>query len=92
MKSIARRALRDPRVDQLVADVAATQELVAQINHNVLHLLTAVTDLQQRMATVDELTMLARHLNAQAEHTRDQVEIISALTLALQRQTERLSG
>lgn len=92
IRDAARKALRDPQVAQLAADVEATQQLVAQINHNVLHLLSVVTELHQRMGSLDEVATLARHLNAQAESTRDQVEIISALTLALQRQTERLSG
>jgi hypothetical protein len=69
--------------------MAATQQLVAQINHNVTHLLTVVSELQQRAGALDEVATLARHLNTQAEQTRDQVEIISALTLALQRQAER---
>lgn len=92
MKQLARKVLRDPQVAQLAADVAATQQMVAQINHNVVHLLSVVTELQQRMGSLDEVATLARHLNAQADSTRDQVEIISALTLALQKQTERLSG
>lgn len=90
VKGAARRIVRDPRVDQLAAELAATKDLVAQINHNVAHLVSVTDELRQRFATLDEVTMLARHLNAQAEQTREQVEIISALTLALQRQTEQL--
>ena len=89
LKSAARKVLRDPQVAQLADDMATTQQLVAQVNHNVTHLLTVVSQLQQRAGALEEVATLARHLNAQAEQTRDQVEIISALTLALQRQAER---
>jgi hypothetical protein len=66
LKGTARKALRDPQVEQLAADMAATKDLVAQINHNVTHLLTVVSELQQRSGALDEVATLARHLNTQA--------------------------
>jgi methyl-accepting chemotaxis protein len=64
----------DEQLAQMAGVLAQVHEMVATVNH--------------RSAMLDEIAHLARHLDGQFNQVRDEVEIISALTLSLQRRAE----
>jgi|GEM_PF-6905105 methyl-accepting chemotaxis protein len=79
----------EERIDRLEASVRSIDEVLQQVNHAIQHQGEVLASVNHRSQLLDEVAHLTRHLDHGFNQVRDQVEIVSALTLALQRQAER---
>jgi uncharacterized coiled-coil protein SlyX len=78
----------EQRLDGLTEASARQQQRLDEINHVLVQVHEMVTATNHRSTQLDEIAHLTRHLDERFNLVRDEVEIISALTLSLQRQAE----
>jgi methyl-accepting chemotaxis protein len=93
----------DQRVSTIESEVADARHLLSEMNHTITVMNHTVTELNRslqqmadmvsttnhRAALLEEISHVAKHLDDRFIQVRNQVEIVSALSLSLQRQAER---
>jgi ABC-type transporter Mla subunit MlaD len=78
----------EQRLDGLTEASHHVRHQADQMGHLVQQVHDMVAAINHRSTQLDEIAHLTRHLDERFNLVRDEVEIISALTLALQRQAE----
>lgn len=79
----------EQRLDELTEGSNHVRHHVDEMSHLVAQVHEMVAAMNHRSTQLDEIAHLTRHLDERFNLVRDEVEIISVLTLSLQRQAER---
>ena len=85
----------DGRIDRMEAELRTLRELVervadqAELLGQLGPLVELTSGVNHRVALLEDIAHATNHMNEQFHLVRDDVEIISALSLSLQRQAER---